>query len=162
MLDKLRKMEQAIVIIIILMMALVIIISTIKVAFTAGKEIFSLSDMSLDSDQLLKIFGLFLMLLIGLELIESTKSYLVEDQIHVEIVFAVALIAVARKIITLDVTKIDNLSLLGVSAIVVSLSFGYWLLKHAHYKISNTSNKNNKIEDKKIIETKDQEPNNFL
>jgi uncharacterized membrane protein (DUF373 family) len=46
-----------------------------------------------------------------------------------EVVFAVALIAIGRKVIILDVKEIPSLSLLGIAAIILSLSFGYFLVK---------------------------------
>ena len=45
----------------------------------------------LDIDELLTYFGLFFMILIGLELLETIKMYLKEDQIHVEVVMLVAM-----------------------------------------------------------------------
>jgi len=44
----------------------------------------------------------------------------------VEVVFAMALIAVARKVIILDVKELDSLVLIGIAAIVLALSVGYY------------------------------------
>ena len=43
--------------------------------------------------------GFFLLVLIGIELLETIKAYLLTNVIHVEIVLEVALIAIARKVI---------------------------------------------------------------
>ena len=40
-----------------------------------------------------------------------------------------AIIAMARKVIILDVVALPSMTLLGIAAIVVSLSAGYYLVK---------------------------------
>jgi uncharacterized membrane protein (DUF373 family) len=54
---------------------------------------------------------------------------MVEKLVHVEIVFAVALIAVARKVIVLDVAKYPSLTLMAIGIIIIALSVGYYLIK---------------------------------
>jgi len=71
------------------------------------------------------------MVLIGLELIETMKVYLVENTVHVEIIFLVAIIAVTRKVIILDVYSLAPLTLIGVAAIILSVSVGYYMIKKA-------------------------------
>ena len=70
-----------------------------------------------------------LVVLLGLELTETVKMYLIERVIHVEVVFVVALIAVARHVITLDYEHAEPLRLFAVSALVLALTGGYYLLR---------------------------------
>jgi uncharacterized membrane protein (DUF373 family) len=72
------------------------------------------------------------MILIGLELLHTIKTYLSEESIHVEIVFLVAMIAIARKIIVLELKDLDPLTLLGMAAVILALTAGYYLIKRAH------------------------------
>jgi len=72
-----------------------------------------------------------MMILIGLELIETIKMYLVEEMVHVEVILLVAIIAVARKVIILDVKSAAPLTLIGIAAIILALSIGYYWLKRA-------------------------------
>jgi uncharacterized membrane protein (DUF373 family) len=64
---------------------------------------------------------------------ETLKVYLTERAIHVEVVFTVALIAVGRKVIILDVKALPSVTLLGIAAIIVAMSFGYFLLKYLRH-----------------------------
>jgi len=57
------------------------------------------------------------------------KTYLVEKVNHVEVVLAVAIIAVARKVIILDVKEVSSLTLIGIGAIIISLLVGYYLVR---------------------------------
>jgi uncharacterized membrane protein (DUF373 family) len=129
MLPLLKKFERIIVIALIAMMALTILLATIELAWLIIKDVITPPIILLEINELLDIFGLFLLVLLGIELISTFKTYLTENEIHIEVVFAVALIAIGRKVIILDVKEISSLSLLGIAAIIISLSIGYFLVK---------------------------------
>lgn len=88
--------------------------------------------MLLSVNELLEVFGLFLLVLIGLELLETIKTYLVEHLIRVEVVFMVALIAMARKVIILDISEHPSLTLFGIGLIIIALAVGYFLIRRSH------------------------------
>jgi len=50
---------------------------------------------------------------------------------HFEVVLSVAIIAIARKVIILDVKEVESLSLFGIAAIVIALTAGYYLMKRS-------------------------------
>ena len=84
----------------------------------------------LSVNQLLDIFGLFMLVVIGIELLETImKTYLTQGQPHYEVVLSVAIIAISRKVIILDLKEVDSLSLMGIAAIIVALTVGYFLMK---------------------------------
>ncbi len=76
-----------------------------------------------------KVFGGFLSVLIGIELLHTIKMYLKDDVVHVEVVLLVALVGISRHAIDLDLAHMDPMSILAMSALVVSLSLGYYLIK---------------------------------
>ena len=129
----LKKFERYIVIGLLSMMALVVFLSTVELAFIIVERM--LNGMPhlflLNISDMLEIFGFFMMILIGLELIETIKVYLVDESIHIEIICLVAIVAITRKIIILDLYKLPPVTLLGVAAIVLALSMGYFYLKKA-------------------------------
>lgn len=133
MLDYLKGFEKTIVASLVVMMVIVLLLTTIDLGVIIIKNIISPPIFLLDINELLDIFGLFMLVLIGVELLESVKTYISKKEIHVEVVFAVALIAVARKVIILDVKELSSLTLLGIAAIVIALSVGYYLLKRSHH-----------------------------
>jgi len=61
--------------------------------------------------------------------LETVKAYLVENAIRVHVVFTVALIAISRKVIILDVKETPSLKLAGIAAIIIALSVGYFFIK---------------------------------
>ena len=133
MLTFLKKFEWMIVTALIVMMGLTVLLATIELAWLIIKDIITPPVILLEIHELLDIFGLFLLVLLGIELVSTLKTYLAENEIHVEVVFAVALIAIGRKVIILDVKELSSLSLIGIAAIIISLSVGYFLVKRTFH-----------------------------
>jgi uncharacterized membrane protein (DUF373 family) len=123
-----EKIEKVIVLSLLVMMVLVVLLSTIDLGWLIIKDIITPPVLLLNINELLDIFGVFLLVLIGVELLETVKMYLTEKLVHVEVVFTVAMIAIARKVIILDIKEVLSLTLIGIAAIIVALSFGYYLL----------------------------------
>ena len=117
-----------VVVTLLVMMALVVCLSTVELGWFIIKDVISPPIFLLEIDELLDIFGMFLLVLIGVELLETVKMYLTQKTLHVEVVFMVAMIAIARKAIILDINELPSLTLIGIGAIIISLSAGYYLL----------------------------------
>ena len=132
MLNILKKYEKIMIQALMVMMAIVLGLATIDLAWLIIKDIIQPPFFLLSIDQLLEIFGLFMLVVIGIELLETImKTYLTQGQPHYEVVLSVAIIAIARKVIILDLKKLDSLSLIGIASIVVALTVGYFLMKRS-------------------------------
>jgi len=83
----------------------------------------------LTSEKLFDLFGYFLLILIGLEFVETIKAYLEENEFHVEIIILVAIIAIARKVILLGSAPAGEL--IGIALIIIALCGGYYLIRRA-------------------------------
>jgi len=131
MLKRLYYFEKGVTICLTIMMAVVVLLATIELAWVIIQDIITPPFLLLEIEELLDIFGLFLLVLIGIELLETIKTYLRDNVIHVEVVFPLAIIAITRKVIILDVDTTPGLTLVGIAAIIIALSAGYYLLKKA-------------------------------
>jgi len=129
MIEFLRKFERAIVHALIVMMILIVLLATIELAWIIIKDVVSPPVILLEIDELTEIFGFFLLVLIGVELLETIKAYLVEKVVHVEVVIEVALIAIARKVIIIDLEKYENLTLFGIAALILAISAAIYAIK---------------------------------
>ena len=128
----LKKFEKGIIVALLTMMVLVVFLSTLELAVIIIERIFDDTRLLLlDITDLLTIFGFFMLILIGLELMETMKAYLEEGIVHVDIIFLVAITAMTRKVIVLDAKALTPLSLIGVSSIILALSLGYFFVKKA-------------------------------
>lgn len=130
----LKKIERFILAILIIMMTIVLLLSTYELGRILYIDIFNPSNYLLDITELLDLFGFFMLVLIGLELLETIRAYLNENVIHVEIVLEVALIAVARKVVIIDVKDYEPASLFAIAAIVIALAVAYYLEKVSRKK----------------------------
>ena len=77
---------------------------------------------------MLATFGAFMAVLIAIEIFINITVYLRDDVIHVKIVMATALMAIARKVIILDLEKVEPEYLWGIASVVIAISIGYWLV----------------------------------
>lgn len=136
----LKAFEKVIVVTLLGLMMLAVLVSTIELAVIFFHELRKPPIFLLNIEEMLEVFGFFLMVLIGLELLESIKAYLRDDRVHAEVVFLVAIVAVSRKIIILDYNEISPDMLYGMSAIVVALGVGYFLVRRALHLHSTDKN----------------------
>ena len=125
----LRTFEHTIIRSLIVMMTIIILISTIELGYLLIKDIISPPVFFLEIDQLLELFGFFLLILIGIELLETIKAYLQDKVIHSEIVLEVALIAIARKVIILDLKEYDSVVIIGIAALIITIAGAYYIMK---------------------------------
>ncbi len=130
----LKKYEKVVIQILMVMMAIVLGLATLDLGWLIIKDVITPPYVILRVEELLDIFGLFMLVLIGIELLETImKTFITQDQPHYEVVLSVAIIAIARKVIILDVKEIDSLSLVGIAAIILALSAGYFLMKRSRF-----------------------------
>jgi uncharacterized membrane protein (DUF373 family) len=130
MIDLIKRFEKGVILVLVILMTVVLLLSTVELAWIIIKDIMSPPLFLLEIDELLDIFGLFMLVLIGIELLETiAKTYMSDSTNHAQIVIAVAIIAIARKVIILDVKDLSGLALVGIAAIILALSVGYYLIK---------------------------------
>lgn len=123
------KVERWIAIALLVLMGIVVISGVLEVAYVVFTDLFRPPGFFLGVNDLFDVFGLFLMVLIGLELMSSIEMYLDSHTVHAEMMFLVALTAVARKIVILDAKAIDPMIVFAVGFLVITLSGGYYLIK---------------------------------
>jgi uncharacterized membrane protein (DUF373 family) len=75
-------------------------------------------------------FSGILLIILGLELMETLRVYFKSHRIRLEIILAVAIIAVGRHVINLDVEHMAGTTLIGVAALVLALTGGYFLVRY--------------------------------
>ena len=121
--------EKTIVAVLIVIMVLIIILATVVLASSLVRHIFTSPGYLPGDIELLDVFGYVLLILIGIELLETIKAYLSEHVFHVEVVLEVAMIAVARKVILLDYKEYSGLTILAIAALILALAVGYYLEK---------------------------------
>ncbi len=82
----------------------------------------------LNINDLFQAFGAFMAVLIAIEIFINIRLYLGTEILPIQLVVATALMAIARKVIVLDLTKLTADYLLGIAAVVIALGITYWLI----------------------------------
>jgi uncharacterized membrane protein (DUF373 family) len=90
------------------------------------------------------IFGLFLNVLIAMEILENITAYLRKHVIQLELVITTSLVAVSRKIIILDLEKTAGIDLIALATAIVSLSVSYWLIRRANRHMDDLPHKSDR------------------
>ena len=121
--------EQIVVYILIVLMMAIILVALTGFILQIVQDITQQPASILSIDELLGFFGYVLLVLIGLELLDTIRAYLMEHVVHVEVVLEVALIAVARKIIILEPKNVPSSTLFGIAALVAALAVAFYLEK---------------------------------
>lgn len=127
----LGKFERFIVLALMGFMMIAVFVVTIEVGVILWQQLVKPPFMLLNVKEIMEVFGFILVVVIGLELLETIKAYLDKKVIHVEVVLLVALVAVARKIIILDYKEIEPGMLYAIAALVISLSAGFFVVRRA-------------------------------
>lgn len=109
-------------------LSIVILISLIDLVIILVRDI-AADPIGFFDKTLIDIFGLFLNILIALELLENITAYLKKHIVQVELVIVTSLIAVARKIIIFDFSKYSSLDLLALGAAILALSISYLMIR---------------------------------
>ncbi len=111
-----------------ILMTLVILWGVLDVAWVLYKELKTPPYGMLTISDILATFGAFMAVLIAIEIFVNITIYLREDVIHVKIVMATALMAIARKVIILDFEKITPDYIWATASVVSAMALGYWLV----------------------------------
>ncbi len=114
-----------------ILMVLVILVAIGDLIVFIIKELFT-APYGTFNTILFKIFGLFLNILIALEILENITAYLRKHVFQVELVIVTSLIAVARKIIILDLEKITGIDIIGLGIAILALSISYLIIRFSN------------------------------
>jgi uncharacterized membrane protein (DUF373 family) len=122
----LARIQKLIVLVLTAMLIVVIVLSTVHLGVLIAEEIWKKPRFLIEVQGLLDIFGSALLVLIGVELVETLRAYFKKDVIHVRIVLEVALIAMARKVIILEPNEVSSSTLYGTAALILALGIAFY------------------------------------
>lgn len=130
----LDKFEQLINAVLLVFIGVLVVIASFQLGREIATAVSNPPLFHFDSEELLGIFGSFLLVLIGMELMHTVKIYMTDKSIHVEVILAVGLVAITRKVVVLDHKLLEGMSLLGIAAVIAALAGSYYLVRLSHRK----------------------------
>ena len=100
--EYLDKIQKIVVVVLTWTMAVAVILATIDLIYNLALYLISPPFGRLETDELLSTFGNILLVIMGVELLETFKTYKIEHNVNAQMVLLVALTAMARKVVTLE------------------------------------------------------------
>ena len=118
----------------LLVLAVTVAIVVLYVLFFNGlfTHVTSFDSMTDLQKALQSVFAGVLLVLLGLELIETLKAYAAEHRVRMEVVLTVAMIALGRHIVQMDFEHLSWPILMSVGALMIALAVSYFLIRRAH------------------------------
>ena len=110
------------------LMVLLIIASVMDVVYVFYQSIMSPPVLFVTVSEIFQLFGAFMVVLIAIEIFINIRLYLGTNVIPVQLVMATALMAIARKVIVLDLTQTPPLYVFAIGTVVLGLGITYWLV----------------------------------
>ena len=133
MIEIVNKFEKAIYAVLMILLMVVLIASVYELVLFLWNTLVIMTPRIFAPGEMVTVMGGFLLVLLGIELLDTIKAYFIENTIHVEIVILLAMIAMARKVILLDPSSLkgfeSGFELMGIGVIVVGLGAGYYMIK---------------------------------
>ena len=111
-----------------LLMIIVIVAGVVDVAWTLYQKFAAEPRFILTMNDILMTFGAFMVVLIAIEIFQNIILYLRDDVIHVKIVLATALMAIARKVIILDYDELEPMYIFATGVVLVATGIAYWFV----------------------------------
>jgi uncharacterized membrane protein (DUF373 family) len=138
-----QRFEGLVALVLTFIVALIIVVALFRLTYgVVTGLLFGVLD-PLDHGIFQSVFGEILTLLIALEF-NHTLQYVVTRQqsiIQTKIVLLIALLAIARKFIVLDLRTVDAAQMLGLAAITLALGIVYWLIRERDERVDIDSSK---------------------
>jgi len=116
------QFERAAVIALMLLLMATILFGTVVVAWSLVDDLLHTRDLVAEPKVLFEIFGLFVAVLVGVELLKILRHLLVAHEVDTVLIVQTALMALCNKIITLNVKDTDWTVFAGLAAVILSLA----------------------------------------
>ena len=130
----LNILQKSIIYFLLILISILLIIAILDVFIQLYNGIIVGSLTEFIKSQFTQLIGLFLTILIGVELLEAVKAFLKEEIVHVEIVVLVAIIAISRKVIVWEISSTNYMDLISMAIMLLALGATYWIIKICYKK----------------------------
>ena len=113
------------------LMVLVIIMGVADVCYVLYSRLMAPPVLLFNVNDIFKIFGAFMVVLIAIEIFINIRLYLGSNTLPIKLVIGTALMAIARKVIVLDLANTTSIYVFAIASVVLALGVSYWLVGKA-------------------------------
>jgi uncharacterized membrane protein (DUF373 family) len=116
----------------------VLVYDAVTKRITTGEGVLAVTSVPDLQHAIQRAFAGILLIILGLELLDTLKTYFTEHRLRLEIILIVATIAIGRHIIVLDFEHVTGPLLAGLGALTLAVTAGYYLVRRARTLEDNT------------------------
>ena len=149
-----EKFEEIVVAVLALLLVVIVGVILAVVTYMFATKLWTVTTSINDIAELqpvaLRSFSGVLLVLLGLELLDTVKVYFKDHSIRVEVILLVGLIAMGRHVLEIDLHHIEPLILFGFSGLLLALAGSYYLVKRASLHVISFK-KHGREEDGEIV-----------
>jgi uncharacterized membrane protein (DUF373 family) len=134
-----QRFESVVALVLTAIIALIIVVSLVRLTVSVVSGLlFGVLD-PLDQDAFQTVFGEVLTLLIALEFNHTLQFVVTRSQsiIQTKVVLLISLLALARKVIVLDLRETAAGELLGLAALTLALGAVYWMMRERDDRLAS-------------------------
>ncbi len=114
--------------VLVLLMLVAVGLGTVELAMLLASQLGNAPGWLLRVDEFQEFFGFFIMVLIGIGLLEAARGYLRDNALHGDMIMLVGVIALVRGIVVTDYSA-KPLFLLATAAALLALTAGIYLMR---------------------------------
>ncbi len=138
-----NKFQTLIIKAVIVMMAFVILSATLEIGWIVFKDLLTPPLFLIGVEQILDVFGLFFLVIIGIELLETVKMIITESSMNVDVIILVGVTAIVRKVMIIDIKNTAPMFLMGMGVLILALAATYHLITSSEKEFKCTLNDEN-------------------
>jgi uncharacterized membrane protein (DUF373 family) len=120
-----KKLEHYVVLVLCAMLCVIVVLATVELGVGLVRDVATPPVLFPGIDKLLDLFSRVLLVVMGLELVETMRVYAVEGVARVEVVITVAAIALARRVVVLEPGSIPTSAIFAEAALFAALALAY-------------------------------------
>lgn len=110
------------------LMVFVILWGIVDVVYVLYQQLIQPPFLLLEVSDIFRLFGAFMVVLIAIEIFINIRLYLGTNVLPIQLVIATALMAIARKVIVLDIEEVAAEYVFAIAAVVLALGVTHWLV----------------------------------
>lgn len=120
-----KRLERWVALVLCAMLCLIVVLATVELGVVLVRDILAPPILFPGIDKLLDLFGQVLLVVMGIELVETMRVFATEGIARVDVVISVAAIALARRVVVLEPGHAPALVFFAVAALFAALAIAY-------------------------------------
>lgn len=125
MLGWVKRLEHLVALVLCGMLCVIVVLATVELGVVLVRDIAAPPVLFPGIDKLLDLFSQVLLVVMGIELVETMRVFATEGVARVDVVICVAAIALARRVVVLEPGHVPTSSFFAVAALFVALAIAY-------------------------------------